>query len=122
MGNKKDSKKHKFHPAPQNEEVSQEREFGLQEVPKYRQWMKFDQRQYGAGKRDQMHLKPEERTRPDTVAKIHPDEDKVDLPGFVAPIPTETHAAFHSEMCRDLDKLGDRWKYPQASGSLCVVF
>ena len=63
---------------------------------------------------NQVLKKPEDRVRPVALSKIHPDDKKhPDLPGFVAPKATETHLAFHSEMCRELDALGDRWKYPQ---------
>ena len=63
---------------------------------------------------NQVLKQPEDRIRPLGLSKKHPDDkDHPDLPGFVAPKATETHLAFHSEMCRELDALGDRWKYPQ---------
>lgn len=68
----------------------------------------------GASVRNQL-LKPrDEMIRPSVLGKIHPDEEKhPDLPGYIAPMPTETHLSFHAEMCADLEALGDRWKYPQ---------
>ena len=63
----------------------------------------------GASARNQL-LKPrDEMTRPASQERIHEDDAKYpDLPGYIAPMPTETHLSFHSEMCADLDALGDR--------------
>ena len=64
----------------------------------------------GASVRNQL-LKPrDEMIRPSVLGKIHPDEEKhPDLPGYIAPMPTETHLSFHAEMCADLEALGDRY-------------
>ena len=68
----------------------------------------------GASINNQLLRPPEQRIRPSSSSKYQEAEENVpDLPGYVAPMPTETHLSFHSEMCRDLDNLGDRWKYPQ---------
>ena len=73
----------------------------------------------GASINNQMLKHPDHRIRPSSSSKYQEAEKDVpDLPGYVAPMPTETHLSFHSEMCRDLDKLGDRWKYPQGSLTL----
>jgi len=97
-------------------------------VPKFEQEDKFHNRPtgytiankfegavpMGASINNQLLRPPEQRIRPSSSSKYQEAEENVpDLPGYVAPMPTETHLSFHSEMCRDLDNLGDRWKYPQ---------
>jgi len=73
-------------------------------------------RPFGSRKMDQMLKRPEDRIRPteqkNRLTKKVKDEP-IDLPAYVPPMPSETHLTFHTTMVKEIDALGDRWKYPQ---------
>jgi len=70
-------------------------------------------RPFGSRKNDQMLKRPEDRIRPSPRKQKPLKDEPVDLPAYVPPMPSETHLTFHTTMVKEIDALGDRWKYPQ---------
>jgi len=70
-------------------------------------------RPFGSRKQDQMLKRPEDRIRPTPRKQKKLKDEPEDLPAYVPPMPSETHLVFHTTMIKEIEALGDRWKYPQ---------